>query len=685
TATNTQKTSDLTTFPSNGNSNPKLTATTTTATAANIVATTTTSANIVSTTTTTNTTSGNSSIGTIIIRNNVNLITFNVGHTSVLLYITCSTLAAVFLAIMFHHLHRISMYIPESCFLLLVGIAFGCVVRFTVLDEIIPETFSPSIFFLVLLPPVILGASYSLNDRVFYENLGVVLLFAVVGTASACFIIGPLLYGLSQTPALILPNQHLVTQIFLFSSLIVAVDPVAVLAVFSELGVNKPLHIVVFGESLLNDGVSVVLYRVMANFHRMPEITGKDIGLGFLKFVISAGVSSMMGLLIGIFSTVACKYTYVKHVLEPVILVMTAYLSYILAETFELSGIICMIVCGLIQAQYAFHNINPKSRTNLKFIIKTVGLAAELVIFIFLGISVARTRHQWNAGFIIWSLVACILSRTLITIVFSYFVNKFHGERMKIFSLKEQLVMSFGGLRGGVAFSLALQLSEKEVTLRGMFLTTVLMIILFNVVIQGIAIRPLINLLKVQREEKAKKNLLSTINHQLTDNMLQLIEKISGHSGKNVWRKKLEKFELAYIQRCLLKEPHPTVLKIGHVNTKVAIRNVYSSMSSLTVPMPADDRGHGGRYISREPSQFELTVKSDRPGNSSVGKELDANQLLQYVRSDKNSENSPTKEIKFYVGDSDTKCQQNGQRNGASYRGESLEDFSDGCEVMSRL
>ncbi|XP_036367037.1 sodium/hydrogen exchanger 1 [Octopus sinensis] len=634
------------------------------------------------------TTSGqnlNKTVRSIIISHQIHLVQFNIHHTSVILYIACTTLAAVFLAVGFHHCHRLARYIPESCFLLCLGIAFGCVIRFTSLDELIPETFSPDIFFLVLLPPVILGASYSLNNRIFYDNLGVVLLFAVLGTAVACFIIAPLLYGLSLTPALNLPKDHLLTQIFLFSALIVAVDPVAVLAVFSELGVNKPLHIVVFGESLLNDGVSVVLYRVMDNFHQMPEITGKDIGFGFLKFLVSAGVSSLMGSLIGIFSTVACKFTYVKHVLEPAILIITAYLSYVLAESFELSGIICMIVCGLIQAQYAFHNINPKSRTNLKFIIKTIGLAAELVIFIFLGISVARTRHVWNAGFIIWSLVACIFSRTLITLVFSYFINKFHGERMKIFSLKEQLVMSYGGLRGGVAFSLALQLSEEHVTLRGMFLTTVLMIILFNVVIQGISIRPLINILKVKLEEKAKKNLLCTINHQLTDSMLQLVEKISGHSGKNVWRKKLEKFELTYIQRCLLKEPHPTVLKIGDVNTKIAIRNVYSSMSSLASQSQIEERYVRDRYTSLAPVQYELNVRSERPGKTSIGKELNANQLLRYVKSKTNSENSTNKEIRFYLGDHDFKKPENGHRNGIGYTGDSIEDISDNIESMSRL
>lgn len=511
-------------------------------------------------------------------------------HVGVLMYISVTTLISSLLVLGYHRYHELTHYIPESCFLLCIGIVFGFIIRYTNLDNLMPDTFSPETFFFVLLPPIILGASYSLNNRIFYDNLGVVLLFAVLGTAVACFLIAPFLYGLSQTSALIIPSTNSFKQIFVFSAFVVAVDPVAVLAVFSELGVNKPLHIVVFGESLLNDGVSVVLYRVMININKMTQLTGQHVGFAFLKFLVCVVVSCLIGCSAGLFATFVCKYSYSKHIMEPVIIVTTAYISYIIAESLDLSGIIGMIVCGLVQAQYAFHNINSKSRTNIKFIIKVISTSAELVIFIFLGISMVRIRHQWNAGFIVWSLIACIISRVIVTFLFSFFINKFHGERMKIFSFEEQIIMAYGGLRGGVAFSLSLQLDENDVPLRNTFITAVLVIIFFNVVIQGITIRPLVNFLKVKLEEKLKKDLMITINNKLIDEILQLMEKVVGrHSGHNMWRKRVENFEMNHIQCYLLKSPHSSDSKIESVHDKLAMRDMHNFLLSLHSRIPVEN------------------------------------------------------------------------------------------------
>lgn len=115
---------------------------------------------------------------------------------------------------------------------------------------------TPNTFFFYMLPPIILDAGYFMPNRLFFDNLGTILLMAVVGTIFniatigsslwACGLLG--IYGNISTPLL---------DIFLFSSLISAVDPVAVLAVFEEIHVNEILYIVVFGESLLNDAVTV--------------------------------------------------------------------------------------------------------------------------------------------------------------------------------------------------------------------------------------------------------------------------------------------------------------------------------------------------------------------------------------------------------------------------------------------
>lgn len=147
-----------------------------------------------------------------------------------------------------------SHIVPESCLLIVVGLLVGSVIR--AVEEEAPVLDS-KFFFLYLLPPIILDAGYFLPIRAFTENLGTILMFAVVGTLWNAFFLGGMMYGVCQIEAARLGSVDLLSCL-LFGAIVSAVDPVAVLAVFEEIHINELLHILVFGESLLNDAVTVV-------------------------------------------------------------------------------------------------------------------------------------------------------------------------------------------------------------------------------------------------------------------------------------------------------------------------------------------------------------------------------------------------------------------------------------------
>ncbi|KAL1440425.1 hypothetical protein MTO96_009466 [Rhipicephalus appendiculatus] len=214
---------------------------------------------------------------------------------------TVFIILAGFTKIVFHHANFLSSIVPESCMLILLGTNGrrnrthhanpwqsemhaqwrkpdgwfdACVIaqhsatmRHRVTHSDYVPNFSPDLFFLFLLPPIILESAYSLHDSAFFSNIGTILLFAVLGTIINAFTIGPSLYFLNNVGAIGLPNLNLL-ECLVFSSLISAVDPVAVLAIFQEVGVNKVLYFLVFGESLLNDAVTVVLYNMMVGVFR---------------------------------------------------------------------------------------------------------------------------------------------------------------------------------------------------------------------------------------------------------------------------------------------------------------------------------------------------------------------------------------------------------------------------------
>lgn len=163
----------------------------------------------------------------------------------------------------FHLVPRLSNIVPESCLLIVVGLVVGGLIKLA--GEKVPPVMSENVFFLCLLPPIILDAGYFLPIRPFMENLGTILMFAVVGTLWNAFFIGGLLYAVCQIQPANPSDLHLIGLLpcLLFGSIISAVDPVAVLAVFEEIHINELLHILVFGESLLNDAVTVVSGRNM--------------------------------------------------------------------------------------------------------------------------------------------------------------------------------------------------------------------------------------------------------------------------------------------------------------------------------------------------------------------------------------------------------------------------------------
>ena len=124
--------------------------------------------------------------------------------------------------------------------LILAGIAIGIVVRLTTEEgEEIKWVLEPDPFFLILLPPIILEAGYFMPNRLFFDHLGTILLMAVVGTIFNMFTVGSALYACGLTGIYTEELTPTLFETFLFAALIVAVDPVAVLAVFEVSLANK--------------------------------------------------------------------------------------------------------------------------------------------------------------------------------------------------------------------------------------------------------------------------------------------------------------------------------------------------------------------------------------------------------------------------------------------------------------
>ncbi|XP_046714866.1 sodium/hydrogen exchanger 1b isoform X2 [Silurus meridionalis] len=458
-------------------------------------------------------------------------------------------LLASLLKLGFHLIPGLSRFVSESCVLIMVGLMVGALIKLS--GETLP-VLDTEIFFLCLLPPIILDAGYFLPLRPFCENIGSILALAVLGTLWNSVFVGLVLYGVCKMIEGQMGEVDLLSCL-LFGSISSAVDPVAVLAVFEEIHINELLHILVFGESLLNDAVTVVLYHLFEEFAARGRVEFSDSLLGVLSFLVVAVGGIMVGMVYGIMAAVTSRFTLCSRVIEPLFVFLYSYLAYLSAEVFHLSGIMALIACGVVMRPYVEANISHKSYTTIKYFLKMWSSVSETLIFIFLGVSTVAGPHHWNFIFIIFTLILCLISRVLGVVGLSFIMNKF---RMVKLTGKDQFIVAYGGLRGAIAFSLAFLLSSEHFPMKNMFLTSIITLIFFTVFIQGMTIRPLVELLAVKKKSHTKFTINEEIHTQILDNLLMGMECICGHYGHLHWKDKLSRFNKRYIRKWLVSREH---------------------------------------------------------------------------------------------------------------------------------
>ncbi|XP_020795955.1 sodium/hydrogen exchanger 1 [Boleophthalmus pectinirostris] len=474
----------------------------------------------------------------------------NYKHVQTPFEISLWVLLASLMKLGFHLIPRLSNIVPESCLLIVVGLLVGGLIRLA--GEEVPPVMNADVFFLCLLPPIILDAGYFLPIRPFMENLGTILMFAVVGTLWNAFFVGGLLYAVCQINPGYPSDLHQLELLpcLLFGSIISAVDPVAVLAVFEEIHINELLHILVFGESLLNDAVTVVLYHLFEEYAGAGTVTVLDGFLGIVSFLVVALGGVLVGAIYGLLAAFTSRFTSHMRVIEPLFVFVYSYMAYLSAEMFHLSGIMALIACGAVMKPYVEANISHKSHTTIKYFLKMWSSVSETLIFIFLGVAtVDGKHHSWNWIFVTATVFLCLVARVMGVVGLTCIINKF---RMVKLTTKDQFIIAYGGLRGAIAFSLGFLLSDVHFPKKDMFLTAIITVIFFTVFVQGMTIKPLVELLAVKKKQEAKRSFNEEIHTQFLDHLLTGIEDICGHYGHHHWKDKLNRFNKKYVKRCLI-------------------------------------------------------------------------------------------------------------------------------------
>ncbi|XP_034943648.1 sodium/hydrogen exchanger 7 isoform X2 [Chelonus insularis] len=360
-------------------------------------------------------------------------------------------------------------------------------------------TFDPEIFFNIILPPIIFHAGYSLKRRYFFRNLGAILMFALLGTTISSFVIGALMYGFFQlVPNL--SNSFEFLDTLYFGALISPTDPLTIISIFNDLHVDVNLYALVFGESVLNDAVAIVLSGSIQNYGtRYAKSTGSFETVAFFQalgdFIRIFGLSLLIGATMGCLTALLTKFTRVRDfpLLESALFVLMSYSTFLIAEAADLTGIVAVLFCGICQAHYTYNNLSVNSRQRTKQLFELLNFLAENFIFSYIGVSMFTfPKHRFDFGFIIVGFICALLGRAANVYPLSFILNL--ARKPKI-SLNFQHMLFCAGLRGAMSFALAIRNTVSNA--RQSMLTTTSLIVILTVIFQGGATTQFLNWFKI--------------------------------------------------------------------------------------------------------------------------------------------------------------------------------------------
>uniref|UniRef100_A0AAQ6A1T0 Sodium/hydrogen exchanger n=1 Tax=Amphiprion ocellaris TaxID=80972 RepID=A0AAQ6A1T0_AMPOC len=350
-------------------------------------------------------------------------------------------------------------------------------------------TFDPEVFFNILLPPIIFHAGYSLKRRHFFRNMGSILAYAFLGTVISCFIIGLLMYGCVMLMKQMgqLGGDFFFTDCLFFGAIVSATDPVTVLAIFNELQVDVDLYALLFGESVLNDAVAVVLSSSIVAYQPQGDNSHTFEVMAMLKsFGIFLGVFSgsfALGVATGVVTALISFFTKLRdfQLLETALFFLMSWSTFLLAEACGFTGVVAVLFCGITQAHYTFNNLSPESQDRTKQLFELLNFLAENFIFSYMGLTLFTFQnHVFNPMFIIGAFIAVFLGRAANIYPLSFLLNL--GRRNKIRSNFQHMMM-FAGLRGAMTFALSIR--DTATYARQMMFSTTLLVVFFTVWICG--------------------------------------------------------------------------------------------------------------------------------------------------------------------------------------------------------
>lgn len=385
--------------------------------------------------------------------------------------------------------------VPFTVVLVIIGVLLSNLAeRWPLLQPLQDFELSPEVMLFIFLPALIFESGFALDARQLTRDLPAVLILAIPG-----MLLSTLIVGLGVWLAL---DTKLIIAL-VFGALISATDPVAVVALFKELGAPNRLNVLVEGESLLNDATAIVAFSILLAI----AVEGSTVGFGdidniFLEFlrVFFGGV--IFGSLLGF---VTCELLYRMRANVSVILtssIIIAYAAFVAGEhLLHVSGVMAVVGSAIALRLFGMSRIRQDVTHAISETWEVIALSCNSLLFLMVGLSVDTDNILSRIGPVLVVLALVLSARALS--IYSFVPLTTRWFKLPRVTLGERHIMWWGGLKGGLAIAVVLSI-PADLPERQFLFDLTIGVVLFTLLVSAPTIRPLMHYLGMNELSKGE-------------------------------------------------------------------------------------------------------------------------------------------------------------------------------------
>lgn len=390
---------------------------------------------------------------------------------------------------------------PYAVALVLAGMVIG------ISHGMQPVIMTPEMVLLIFLPALLFEASWNLEVKALRRDWRAISVLATIGVVLCMFAVAGVLHyigGFSLSLAL------------LFGAMVSATDPVSVIALFRQMGIDKRLTLILEGESLFNDGTAVVLFKlVLAVILAGGHWSLTNVMTSFVMVVLGG---ALLGILIGFLASYITK-AFDDHLLETTLTMITAYGSFILAEHLGVSPVIAVVAAGVVLGNFGGKRaMSASTRLAVTSFWEYAAFLVNSILFLLIGLQIDIPLMLKDIELIGFGILAVMVSRAIVI----YGLCTFLSSKSRPIPTVWRHLLFWGGLRGALVMALALSL-PLDFANRQQIINLTFGVVLFTLLVPGLTMSPLVKILGMKTKQadltefQENKSLLLAHKSELTE------------------------------------------------------------------------------------------------------------------------------------------------------------------------